>query len=67
MAPSQTLIAIKINSGAARQSPLAPLAQWLERWSYEPQVVGSSPTGSTWRSLGHLELWLAMTSGHATG
>ena len=25
----------------------APLAQWLERWSYEPQVVGSSPTGST--------------------
>ena len=26
---------------------LAPLAQWLERWSYEPEVVGSSPTGST--------------------
>jgi hypothetical protein len=23
-----------------------PLAQWLERWSYEPYVVGSSPTGS---------------------
>ena len=21
------------------------LAQWLERWSYEPQVVGSNPTG----------------------
>ena len=25
----------------------APLAQWLERWSYEPQVAGSSPAGST--------------------
>ena len=24
----------------------APLAQWLERWSYEPQVAGSSPAGS---------------------
>ena len=24
----------------------APLAQWLEQWSYEPYVVGSSPTGS---------------------
>ena len=23
-----------------------PIAQWLERWSYEPKVVGSSPTGS---------------------
>jgi hypothetical protein len=22
-----------------------PLAQWLEGWSYEPYVVGSSPTG----------------------
>jgi hypothetical protein len=21
-----------------------PVAQWLERWSYEPQVVGSMPT-----------------------
>ncbi len=21
----------------------APLAQWLERWSYEPEVLGSSP------------------------
>ena len=21
--------------------------QWLEQWSYEPEVVGSSPTGST--------------------
>ena len=24
----------------------APLAQWFERWSYEPQVVGSNPTWS---------------------
>ena len=24
----------------------APLAQWLERWSYEPWVVGSNPTRS---------------------
>ena len=25
----------------------ALLAQWLERWSYEPYIVGSIPTGST--------------------
>ena len=25
----------------------APLAQWFERWCYEPQVVGSNPTWST--------------------
>ena len=25
----------------------APLAQWSEQWSYEPSVVGPSPTGST--------------------
>ena len=26
---------------------LAPLAQWLERWSYAPQVAGSNPAGSS--------------------
>lgn len=31
----------------------APLAQWLERWSYEPKVVGSTPSWSTCRGPRH--------------
>ena len=28
-----------------------PLAQWLERWSYEPKVAGSSPAWNILQSL----------------
>ena len=35
------LISLVRSKGMATVS--APLAQWLERWSYEPEVLGSNP------------------------
>ena len=33
-----------VGIGVVWSSSIVPLAQWLERWSYEPQVGGSNPS-----------------------
>jgi hypothetical protein len=32
---------------------IAPLAQWLERWSYEPEVLGSNPRWGIFFMIGY--------------
>ena len=42
-------VSVQHNSVHASEGCTALLAQWLERWSYEPAVAGSNPAGSSIR------------------
>ena len=45
---------IRIAPYVSRTNPYkyGPVAQWLEQWTHNPLVVGSNPTGPTFRKCG---------------